>query len=231
MRSLDCATSWMPGLMPGLVLGLVSALALSACDSGRPKIETPPPTKSLSDLKQTAKTDMTPEELEEARRKSGFKDQDELAQENIEVMKKGEREYVKTRLAEHREMLKSVRGLVDRVEKEAPKWAKAKDPAKAFEKFSAKYQEDVKAVDETYKKLMEGGGSQIDVQAKLVGTFRSFELLNGDLGPEIAADDKLGTAIADLRKELDAIDAELEAIDKDEGLKVNENYQPETEAK
>src|SRR5690606_19852019 len=125
------------------------------------------------------KTDMTPEELEEARRKAGFKDKDELAEENIAVMRKGEREYVKTRLAEHRALLASVRGLVDRVEKEAPKWAKAKEPAKAFEKFSKKHEEDTKALDETYKALMEGGGSQIDVQAKLVGAFRSFELLNG----------------------------------------------------
>lgn len=220
MRSSDSASAM---VLLGLLLGL------SACDSGQPKIETPPPTKSFSDLKQAAKTDMSPEELEEARRKAGFKDKDELAEENIAVMKKGEREYVKTRLAEHRELLETVRGLIDRVEKEAPKWAKAKDAAKAFEKFSEKFKEDTKAVDETYKKLMEGGGAQIDIQAKLIGAFRSFELLNGDLGPEISAEEKFGTAISELRKELDELDKELEAIEKDESLKVNENYEPEGE--
>lgn len=208
-----------------LVFGLV--LGLCACDSGQPKIETPPPTKSLSDLKQAPKTEMTPEELEEARRKAGFKDKDELAEENIAVMTKGEREYVKTRLAEHRALLTTMRGLIDRVEKDAPKWAKAKDPAKAFEKFSEKYKEETKALDDEHKKLLEGGGAQIDVQAKLVGAFRSFEMLNGDLGPEIAAEENFGTAIADLRKELDAIDAELTAIEKDETLKVDETYVPE----
>jgi hypothetical protein len=217
MRLFVCAT--------GLVIGL------AACDSGQPKAEPPPKTKSLSELKQTTKPDMSPEELEEARRKAGFADKDELAEENIAAMRKGEREYVKTRLAEHRAMLKSVRGLIDRVEKEAPKWPKAKDPAKAVEKFAEGYKEDVKAVDETYKKLMEGGGTQIDVQAKLVGAFRSFEMLNGDIAPELAAAEGFATALTDLRKELDEIDKELDAIEKDESLKVDETYVPEAPAK
>lgn len=217
MRMLVCAI--------GLVTGL------SACDSGQPKPEPPPKTKSLSELKQTTKTDMSPEELQEARRKAGFADKDELAEANIAAMRKGEREYVKTRLDEHRKMLAAVRGLVARVEKEAPKWPKAKDPAKALEKFAEAYKEEVKAVDETYKKLMEGGGAQIDVQAKLVGAFRSFEILNGDIGPELAAEEGFATALADLRKELDEIDEELDAIEKDEGLKVDETYVPEPEAK
>ncbi|MCX4246299.1 hypothetical protein [Paraliomyxa miuraensis] len=218
MRSSDSASAM---VFLGLVLGL------SACDSGTPKIETPPPTKSLSDLKQSTKTDMTPEELEEARRKAGFKDKDELAEENIAVMKKGEREYVKAHLAEHRDLLKSVRGMVDKVEKEAPKWAKAKDAAKAFEKFSEKFKEETKAADESFKKLLEGGGAQIDIQAKLVGAMRNFELLSGDLGPEISAEESFTTAIADLRKELDGIDEELTAIEKDESLKVVEGDEPE----
>ena len=137
MRALVCAT--------GLVIGLC------ACDTGQPKVETPPPTKSITELKQSSQSELSPEELEEERRKAGFKDPDELAAENIEQMKKGEREYVKTRLEEHREMLTSLRGLVDRVEKEAPKWAKAKDPQGAFDKFSEKYKEDTAALDETYK--------------------------------------------------------------------------------
>ncbi len=217
MRMLVCAT--------GLVIGL------SACDTGQPKPEPPPKTKSLSELKQTTKTDMTPEELAEARRKAGFADKDELAEENIAAMRKGEREYVKTRLAEHRTMLASVRGLVDRVEKEAPKWAKAKDPAKAVEKFAEGYKEEVKAVDEVYKKLMEGGGAQIDVQAKLVGAFRSFEILNGDIGPELAAEEGFATALTELRKELDDIDKELAAIEQDESLKIDESYVPEPDPK
>lgn len=216
MRLFVCAT--------GLVIGL------AACDSGQPKNDEPPPkTKSLSELKQTTKVDMSPEELEEARRKAGFADKDELAEQNIAAMRKGEREFVKTRLAEHRAMLASVRGLIDRVEKEAPKWPKAKDPAKAVEKFAESYKKDVKAVDETYKKLMENA-TQIDVQAKLVGAFRSFEILNGDIAPELAAEEGFATALADLRKELDEIDKELEAIEKDESLKVDETYVPETPA-
>src|SRR4029079_12583543 len=104
----------------GLVIGL------AACDS-KPKEEPPAKTKNLSELKQTTKTDMSPEELEEARRKPGSADKDQPAEESIAVMRKGEREFVKTRLAEHRALLKTLRGLLDQVEKEAPKWPKAKD--------------------------------------------------------------------------------------------------------
>lgn len=216
MRLFVCAAA--------LMIGLV------ACDS-KPKEEPPPAkTKSLSDLKQTTKTDMSPEELEEARRKAGFADKDQLAEENIAVMRKGEREYVKTRLAEHRAMLKTLRGLVDRVEKEAPGWPKAKDPAKAFEKFNEKYKEDVKALEATNKTLMETA-TGIDIQAKLIGAFRSFELVNDDLGPELSTAEGFATTVADLRKQLDEIDKELEAIEKDETLKVDETYKPAGDGK
>jgi archaellum component FlaC len=180
----------------------------------------------LSELKQTPKTDMSPEELEEARRKAGFADKDQLAEENIAVMRKGEREYVKTRLAEHRAMIETMRGLLAKVEKEAPKWSKAKDPAKAYEKFAAGYKEEVKALDETNKKLMESA-TGIDIQAKLIGASRSFEVIDDDLGPELAAAEGFSTAVADLRKQLDEIVAELDAIEKDETLKVDESYEPE----
>jgi uncharacterized protein (DUF2164 family) len=210
LRSLVCAT--------GLVLGLVG------CDQ-KPK-EEPPKTKSLSELKQTPKTNMSPEELEEARRKAGFADKDELAAQNIEAMRKGEREYVKTRLAEHRAWLASVRGLVDKLEKEAPKWAKAKDPNKAFEKFAEGYKAEVKAANDAYKKLMESA-TGIDVQAKLSGAMDAFELVNNDLGPELSTAEGFAPAVADVRKRLDEIEQELEAIEKDESLKVDESYEPE----
>jgi hypothetical protein len=203
----------------GLVIGL------AACDS-KPKEEPPPKTKNLSELKQTTKTDMSPEELEEARRKAGFADKDQLAEENIAVMRKGEREFVKTRLAEHRAMLKTLRGLLDRLEKEAPKWPKAKDAAKAFEKFAEGYKEEVKALDETNKKLMEAA-TGIDIQAKLIRAFQAFQTVNDDLGPELSTAEGFTTSLADLRKQLDEIDKELEVIEKDETLKVDESYKPE----
>ena len=217
MRLFVCAT--------GLLIGL------AACDSSsKTKEEPPAKTKNLSELKQATKTDMSPEELEEARRKAGFADKDQLAEENIAVMRKGEREYVKTRLAEHRAMIKTLRGLVDRVEKEAPTWPKAKDPAKAFEKFNEKYKEDVKALDATNKTLMESA-TGIDVQAKLIGAFRSFELVNDDLGPELSTAEGFATTVADLRKQLDEIDKDLDAIEKDDTLKIDETYKPEGDAK
>jgi len=210
MRSLVCTAA--------LVLGL------TACDTGQAKVELEP--QKAPESKKPPQPEMTPEELQAARRAAGFKDKDELAEENIATMRKGEREYVKTRLAEHKAMLAKIRDMLGRAEKDAPKWAKAKDPQKAYDKFSTKYKEDTKSLDELYDQLMEGG-SQIDVQAKLVGMYRSFENLNGDLGPEISAEEGFATAIEELRGLLDELDQELEAIEKDETLVVNENYEPE----
>ncbi|MCH9687265.1 MAG: hypothetical protein K0V04_37875 [Deltaproteobacteria bacterium] len=199
------------------------ALTLCACDTGQ-KVDIKQ-TKTFNDLKQTPKAG--PKELEDDRRSAGFPDKKEIENENVAAMRKGEREYVKTRLAEHRAMLKGVRGLLDRVEKTSPKWPKAKDPQKTFDKFASKYREDAKALVDTHKKFLEGGGMQIDIQAKLVGVFRSFEVLNGDLGPEISAEEGLATALADLRKALDEVDAEFEVIEKDDNLRANPNYKPE----
>ncbi|MCA9706856.1 MAG: hypothetical protein KDK70_13470 [Myxococcales bacterium] len=208
MRSLVCAAA--------LVIGL------GACDTGQPKVELEPQKAPKSD--KPKKPEMTPEQLAEARRKAGFKDTNELAEENIAAMRKGEREWVKTRLAEHRAMLDGVRKLLERAEKAAPKWPKAKDAQKAFEGFSEKYKEDAKALDEDFDALMEGG-SQIDVQAKLITMYRSFENFNGDLGPEISAEEGFGKGLEDLRAQIDEIVKELDAIEKDESLKVNENYE------
>ena len=55
---------------------------------------------------------------------------------------------------------------------------------------------DTKALGDLYKKLMEGG-SQIDVQAKFVEMYRSFENINGDLGPEISAEEGFSTAVTE----------------------------------
>jgi hypothetical protein len=71
----------------------------------------------------------------------------------------------------------------------------------------------------------------IDIQAKLIGAFRSFELVNDDLGPELATAEGFATTVADLRKQLDEIDKDLDAIEKDEALKVDETYKPEGDAK
>ncbi len=210
MRSLVCTAA--------LVLGL------TACDTGQAKVELEP--QKAPESKKPKKPEMTPEELQAARRAAGFKDKDELAEENIATMKKGEREYVKTRLAEHRAMLKTIRDLLARAEKDAPKWAKAKNPQKAFDKFSEKYKEDTKALSEVNKKLFESA-TGIDVQAKFIGAYRAFENLNGDLAPEISAEEGFAKAITDLKAQLDEIDKDLEAIEKDESLKVNENYEPE----
>jgi hypothetical protein len=209
MRSLVCAVA--------LVVGL------SACDSGQAKVEDEP---EKAKSKKPKKPEMTPEELKAARRAAGFMDKDQLAEENIAMMRKGEQEWVKTRLAEHRELLKTIGGLLDRAEKNARKWPKAKDPQKAFEKFSEAYKEDTSAFGEGFKKLMEGG-SQIDIQAKFVGTVRAFENFNGDLGPEISAEEGFDKAIADLRTQLDELGKELDVIEKDDNLKVNESYEPE----
>ena len=93
-----------------LALGVLFLAPLTvACDGGEQKEEEPKKKpRSLSDLKQ-AGPDATPEELEAARKKAGFKSAEEIAAENAAMFEKGAREYVKTRLKEYRALRRRVR--------------------------------------------------------------------------------------------------------------------------
>lgn len=198
---------------------LVTALALAplaGCDA--PKQDEPIAKAAKPELKQTVDTKMSKEELEEARRKAGFKSFDEEAAENMAAMEKGEREYIKRRLPKYRDMLAQVGGFVDRVEKEAEKWPKAKDAQAAFDAFAKKYEEDMKTFMEGYNELTEQGLKGGNAQAKIGSAMRSLADLNNDLRPDISSEAGFKTAVQGIRDAIAEVDKELTAIEKDESL-------------
>lgn len=204
--------------MRHVIAASVLALApLLACDA--PKQEEPiAKSTKPGELKQATDTKMSKEELEEARRKAGFKSFEEEAAENMAAMEKGEREYIKRRLPKYREAMKTVRGFVDDIEKQSAAWPKAKDPKAAFDKWAEKYKEDMKAFMESYNELTENGTRGGAAAAKIGAALRSLADLNNDLSPEIGAEASFKTATDGIRKSLDEVDKELDTIEKDESL-------------
>jgi hypothetical protein len=180
-------------------------------------------TKSLSDLKQSS-PEVSEEEAEKKRKELGIKTNDEIAAENAAMFEKGAREYVKTRLDEYKELLGEVRGDLDSLEKEAPKWADAKDPQAAFDKFSEKHAEWSKEFKKTYDTLTGHGAEGGNVQAVLGKAFRTWEELDGALGPEIGKNEQFKTTLDAIRKDLDEVEKALGEIEKDDSLKVDETY-------
>ena len=210
-----------------LTLLVFATSLVFGCDS-KPDEPIAKKTKSLSELQQDVKDERTPEELEKARKEAGFKDPEEAAKENIAAMEKGEREFVKTRIAKYKEMAKGFRENVDGLEKDAKAWAGAKDPQKAFDKWVEGYKEDVKGFFTAYNELSENGIRGGALAATISKALRTWENVNNDLGPEISKEANFEKSIGDLRTMIDEIDKELGAIEKDDTLKVNENYEDES---
>lgn len=207
------------------VLTLTTGLfALTACEPKENPYEVK--NKGTPDLHKIDNT-ASEEELAKMREAAGHSSQDELAKENAAMFEKGAREYVKTRLPEYRALVKELRGHLDQIEKQAPKW---KDQA-AFDKFNEKYRKKVKDFTETYDKLtgkgIEGGNTQADLGA----AFRDFEQLNADIAPGVADNEALDEALKRIRERLDKVEEALDDIEKDESLEVNPDYKPPKKGK
>lgn len=193
------------------------ALSLVACDAKK---------TDLHDFKKgpvdvhKLKVEMTPEELAEARKAAGHDSVDQIAEENAKMFEKGAREYVKTRLPEYRDLVAQLRGYLDDIEKQAPKW---KDDA-AYGKFGDKYKEEVKAFLEVYDVLTAEGVEGGNTQADLGWAIRAWEALNADLGPGVADNEQLPVAIKDIRDRLVKVETALTEIEADETLEVNPLY-------
>jgi hypothetical protein len=203
-------------IVPFASVGLL-ALSLVACDAKK---------TDLRDFKKgpvdvhKIKVEMTEEELAAARKAAGHDSVDQIAEENAKMFEKGAREYIKTRLPEYRELIAELRGYLDDVEKQAPKW---KDDA-AFGKFDDKYKESVKAFLEVYDTLTGEGVEGGNTQADLGWAIRAWEALNADLGPGVADNEQLPVAIKDIRDRLVKVETALTEIEADETLEVNPLY-------
>lgn len=212
-----------PTLYRGLCSGLL-LLGLAACEPREDPYKVPE--KKTVDLHKFEQ-EMTPEELEAARKAAGHDSRDEIAAENAKMFEKGAREYVKTRLPEYRDLVAEFGGYLDEIEKQAPKWS---DQGK-YDKWHAKYKKRVDdfldGYDELTAKGVEGGNTQAD----LGWAVRAWEALNADLGPGVADNEQLPTAIKDIRDRLAKVSAALDDIEKDETLEVNPLYKPKKKKK
>jgi DNA repair exonuclease SbcCD ATPase subunit len=220
-------------LVRGLLLAVPCAsLAVAACDGGERKSiaeQIGPATKNISELKQ--ESDVSEEELERRRKEAGFKTKAEidaeLAAENAREMEKSEREWIKTRLKDYKALTADTRKLVDDIEKEAGKWAAAKDPDKAFEKANKGLQDRFKANLKQIDKLSERSTKGGNTQAEYNKLFRPLEEVVQSLGPGIASEPAFTEAIKNARAQLEVIEKALEDIDKDETLTANKFHEGE----
>jgi hypothetical protein len=194
-----------------LTLSLVASLA--ACDNNKPE-EKAPSKKGVFDLKQSSSSTATKEELEEARRKAGFKSNEEVMAEARAKDSLNGKLWIKERLKDYRKLVDDVRKKVDEIEKSAPKW---KD-AKAFEAWNDKYKKDVSKLMKGYDELTAKGTEGSDTQSVLAEAMRAWEDLRGDLGPEIAneKEEAFKGALANIRTKLDEFAKALDAIEKDD---------------
>lgn len=222
-------------LARGLLLALSCAsLVVAACDGGERKSiaeQIGPPAKKPSELKSGS--DVSEEELARRRKEAGFKTKAEidaeLAAENAKEMEKAEREWIKTRLKDYKALTADTRKFVDDVEKEAGKWAAAKDPGKAFDKANKGLQDRFKALIKQIDKLSERSTKGGNTQAEYNKLFRPLEEVTQNLGPEIGNEAAFTEALKGARDQLEVIEKALEDIDKDETLTANKFHEGEDE--
>lgn len=209
---------------------LVVALSLTfapACGGGAEKKsiadQIGPATKNVADVKADAK--VSEEELAKRRKEAGFVTKEEadtkLAAENAALFEKGDREYVKARLAEYRKLTADTRKLLDDIEKDAGKWSSAKDPAKAFEKQAEDLHKRAKDLMKASDKLSEKGTKGGNTLVILNKVYRPLEELDGALGPELSKDAAFPETLKNLRAALDEAEKAFTDIEKDETLVVS----------
>ena len=207
----------MPRRIAAFTLG---TFVLFGCDNKAIEEElTDNKSKSIYDVKQKPKTEMSKEELEEARRKAGFKSHEERLEEAKAQYDKMEKGYIKGRLSTYRDMVKGLRTKLDDVEKAAPKWAKNEA---AFKKFSDKYKADNTDFKKSYDDLTEKGTRGGNLQIEIGNLVSEWENFNGDLGPKISEAEGFKTTLEGLRTKLGEIDKALDEIEKDESIEADE---------
>lgn len=203
-----------------LFTALLAPLCLAACDSAAE--DTPEPSKKPADLKQKPKSELSKEELAEARRKAGFKSQEEQMAEAKAVYEKMERGYVKARLEPYRDLAKQLSASIDGIEKNAKKWAAAKDPDAAFAKWNEGYKKGKKELMTEYRDLTEKESRGGDVQVILGEVITGWENLSGDLSGKVSEAEGFGPTLEALRKGLGNLETKLAEIESDESVEADE---------
>jgi hypothetical protein len=192
----------------------VSLALLLVAGCGAPA---PAPRPSPAPLAEPPPPPMTPEELAEARRKAGFKD-DDFAAETAQTRELGARAHVKAHLPAYRALVRGLRRSVDDIDRSARRWARAGDPQRAYRRWREARARSVAALGEQHDELRRGGVDAGATQAQVERSFRQWEDLLNDLGGDVAGQDRFAALLGELRAELDAAEAALDDIERDEDL-------------
>jgi len=200
-----------------VAFGFAVVIAAPACDQTKPEEKAPAKTRNLSDLKQ-GESGKSKEELEKARKEAGWKSNDDMLAEAKEKYERDSKVYVKGKMKDYRKLVEDIRKQLDALEKAAPKWAEAKDGAKAAEAFGTKAKKDNKEILARYDEVTNKGSEGGNMQVVLGDAVRAWEDLYGDLAPDLAANAAFTTTVADIRKKLDEVTKTLDEIEKDDTL-------------
>lgn len=185
-------------------------LVLLAC-------EAPPEPRPTAPAAAPAPAAMTPEELAEARRKAGFKD-DDFAAEKALTREHGARAHVKEHLADYRELVRGLKRSVGDIDRSAKQWARASDPQRSYRAWRERRARTAAQLTEQHRALRRDATDAGSTQALIERTFRQWEDLLNDLGGDVAGQARFVALVAELRASLAAVDAALEEIEHDEDL-------------
>jgi len=192
------------------------AVLIGACRESAP--EEP---RTIADVPAVARptpAPMTPDELAETRRKAGFLDGAALAEERAAAREGAARAYVRTRLRDYRDTAKLLRRSVDEIEAGARRWARAKEPQHAYERWRSGSRRRAEAVSAAYQGLSEpavDGGMTLVLVAQ---AYRSWQDLKEDLSGDVGGDPRFIGHVGEVRAALDAVDEALDEIERDEEL-------------
>lgn len=194
-------------------LALVFAGLLAACaEPAAPRLR-PQPARS----DPPAPPPMTPDELAEARRKAGFRD-DDLAAEKALAREQGGRQYVREHLAAYRGLVKALRRSVDDIDRSARRWAHARDPQRSYRRWREARGRIVADLTQRYRELRREGVDAGSTQALVERIYRQWEDVNNDLGGDAAEQERFAALISELRDGLEAAELALDEIEHDEDL-------------
>jgi len=160
---------------------------------------------------------MTPDELAEARRKAGFKD-DDLAADKAQVREQGGRQYVKQHLAGYRGLVRALRRTVDDIDRSAQHWARATDPQRAYRRWRDSRSRMTEDLARRYRELRREGVDAGSTQALLERIYRQWEDLSNDLGGDVAGERRFVALLTELRAGLDEAELALDGIERDDDL-------------
>lgn len=192
------------------------AIVFGACGDAGPARE-PAPTEAPAPVPAAAPA-MTPDELAETRRKAGFLDSSQLAEERAAARERVARAYVRGELAAYHEVLRGLRGSIDEIERAARRWLKASDPQRAYERWRGGFRRRADRLIAAYRRLGDDGVDGGEAQRLFAQAFRRWEDLKEDLGGEVARDERFATVVAEVRAALDAVAHVLDDIEHDEDL-------------